>query len=231
MKILPTYTKKKISPEELERTSERFLQEMFEDELRRKWRKRLKDEHQLDRGAHSNRRIALRWIAGIAATLLLALVGWQLLLPEAPQKEELLAQYLQDHYTDAITRKNGEISNQLRQEAISAYNEKDFGRAAALRQQLLAEGLAITKDDYFYLGLSYLYQQPPNTEQAIQWLLQAQAMPGRKYALEGKWSLALAYLAQGNDNQARPLLEELVEDQQWKAEEAAELLRLLEQNE
>ncbi len=226
MKILPTYTKKEISPEELERTSERFLQEMFQDELRRKWGKRLRDEHQLDRVQTGKRRVILRWVAGIAATLLLAVAAWQWLSPQTPNKQELLALYLQDHFSNAETRKSDTAVDELRQEAISAYKRKDFQQAAILRQQLVDKDSALIKDDFFYLGLSYLYQQPPNTKQAITWLLRAQEMPGRKYQLEGQWSLALAYLAQGEDEKARPILEVLVTGQQWKTEEAAALLLL-----
>ena len=184
-------------------------------------------EHQLERSGTARRRAIIRWSIGIAATLLLALVAWQLVSTPALGKQELLALYLQDHFTNAETRKSDTPTDQLRQESISAYNGKDFAQAARLRQQVVDRDSAVTKDDFFYLGLSYLYQQPPNTEQAIQWLRRAQTLPGRKYALEGQWHLALAYLAQGQDEQARPLLENLIGGQQWKAREASALLPLL----
>lgn len=226
MKIIPTYTKKEISSEELEKTSERFMQAMFEDELRKKWKQQLQDGHQVERVAKGGRRVSLQWAIGIAASLALLLTMWFVLTPAQPSKEELLAVYMQEKFGNSETRKEGIIGNELRLEAISAFENTDFARAATLRQQLVDQDSALIKEDFFYLGLSYLYQQPPNTTSAVQYLRQTSEMPGRKFAAESRWSLALAYLLQGDDDLARPILEEIATEE-WKPEAAARLLEVM----
>lgn len=226
MKILPTYTKRDISPEELEETSERFLQEMFNDELRRKWSQKLAQEQHLERKGTS-RKIRILWMAGIAASLLLGIVTWQFLSESVSSKKELVAMYLEDYVVNDETRKGGAGDELLRQESIEAYNREDFVQAAILRQQVVDRDSAVTKADLYYLGLSYLYQEPPQAQKAIPILEKSSQLPGRRFALEGQWYLALAYIVNNEDDKARPILEQLIDLQQWKAEEAAALLQLL----
>lgn len=229
MKILPTYTKEKISTEELEKTSERFLQEMFNDELKKKWAQKLQDEHQLERNVGTGRVRLLRWGLSIAAAVLLAIAAWFVLAPASPNQGELLAAYLEDHLGNGgAARQQGSADNELRVGAIEAYQSEDYAQAAVLRQELIDQGgVNIIKDDFFYLGLSYLYQTPPKAQEAITYLERTNEMPGRKFELEGQWSLALAYLLDGRAADARPILERLVAGDSWKAEEAGLLLETL----
>jgi thioredoxin-like negative regulator of GroEL len=82
-----------------------------------------------------------------------------------------------------------------------------------------------TTEDFFFLGVAYLYLIPPEAVKAIAPLIRAGADPSGELYDEARWHLALAYVETKQFAQAREILTERHQASTWNAERAAELLQ------
>ena len=110
--------------------------------------------------------------------------------------------------------------------SVDAYNAGDFVTSARIREIVTASPEATT-EDFFFQGAAYLYQVPPQGENAIEPLLRAGVDPTGELYYESRWHLALAYVAAKRYDEARPLLQERIDANSWNAEKAAALLEAL----
>ncbi|MEL6969801.1 MAG: hypothetical protein AAFO02_06500 [Bacteroidota bacterium] len=226
MKTSEKYTQPHLSGKELEKTSEEMLDALHDRQLRKRWQQQLTDDYKMPPRRRTTIIRKLRpWLA-IAASLALIL-SVVYLWPVTPKdRYALLDEYLAQPFANKEGRKSDAILDSLRSYAIAAYTQGDFSEAARLRQQLVDRDSAIIEEDVLYLGLSYLYQNPPQGEAAIPHLERASQWSFGKFTAESRWYLALAYLQAEQIPTARELLQEIAASN-WKSGEAEELLRQL----
>ena len=80
-------------------------------------------------------------------------------------------------------------------------------------------------EKHFYLGLSYLYEDVPDNEKAINHLAKSKELnPTSQLAPQANWFMALAYLKQGKIKEAKALLQLVIDANIWKKVEATALL-------
>ena len=227
MKTSEKYSQPHLSGKELEETSEHLLDALHDRQLRRRWQQQLSDEHQMP--ARRPRTSIIRklrpWLAVAASlALVLSVFYWW---PVTPQDHSaLLSEHLARPFPNSEGRKDEIIIDSLRAQAIAAYTDGNFTEAAQLREQLVRRDSAIIEQDVLYLGLSYLYQQPPQGQAAIPYLERASQWPAGEFTAESRWFLALAYLQAEQMSAARQVLEQIAASN-WRDEEAEALLKQL----
>jgi len=103
--------------------------------------------------------------------------------------------------------------------AIAAYRNKRYDLTA----DELLKLPSLTEEQQFYLGLSYLYQEPSlavNAADAFEPLYHKSG----NFNEEALWFGALAYLEGKDEHNAKVLLKRIVDGETWKVKEARELL-------
>lgn len=228
MKLFDKYQHSEANEEEQSIVTERLIQNKFNQELRQKMAQRLDQEYGIKRetGSARMRRLQLiRWGSGIAAAILVGLAIWQLSTPELDY-QALTAEYLTEYVPTNERGKGLEDAFEQRAAAIDAYLVKDFERAAELRK-LVTDSEYAEAEDFFYLGLSYLYQNPPQINAAVAALQEANRYTDSLVEEETQWFLSLAYLQAEQLHNARPLLQAIVTNRQWNAAKARKLLKRL----
>lgn len=170
----------------------------------------------------AKRRTMPQWI-GWAAALLVMCVGGvvYLLIGEGNNHQPSLASYLSEPYQVTVF-----LSDQSADAWVEAYQSGDYAQASALLDHLLQKPQDNPALLLYYAGLSHLYQQPPQPQQAIQYLSQVNEGP---FTQQARWYLALAYLLDEQTSEAQSLLENIVAAQTFHHEEAAELLTRISQ--
>ena len=163
------------------------------------------------------RRIPMRWVMGIAASLALLITAIFLF---RPQQDPFVA-YFEVYPTTFLTRYD--TTNQLILAATQAYNNEAYQEAITQLENLIQTN----PDDLrypFYLGLSHLASGAPDI--AIPYLTQVAEEPGNLLQEQARWYQALAYLRVGKSEQAKFTLQ-LIQPEDFKGKEAKELLRKL----
>lgn len=231
MKLFDKYRLNKANEDELNAMTELLIKDKLDREKRREYSERLLKEYGITRSASTAniRLLNIRRIVAVAAILLLGIIAWQMFAIDA-NYNQLTDEYLAVQYANNELRK-GEVVDlgELRVKAITAYNNKAYQEAAQLRQQV-AQTAEATEYDFFFLGLSYLYQQPAVSDKAIEAFRQAIAHPQKELLEESEWHLALSYLKAGQLNDAKQLLQQIVDNQSWQDDKAEQLLKALSQN-
>ena len=228
MEASEKYTQPHLSGKELEQASEHLLDALHDRQLRRNWQRQLADDYQVP--ARRSRTSIIRklqpWLA-VAASLVLVLSVWYW-WPVTPKDHTvLLSEHLTRTFPNSEGRKDEIIGDSLRAQAIAAYINGNFVAAAQLREQVVERDSAIIEEDIFYLGLSYLYQQPPKVQRAIPYFEQASEWPAGQFTAESRWFLALAYLQNEQIPAARQILENIVATGLWPGQPARDLLEQL----
>lgn len=232
MKLFEKYRVNNINEDELNTMTQQLIKQKFDGELRGKMAYRLKEEYGITRGETASGQISgrmiLRWSLSVAAALLIGIVAWQVIGDHSPTYQSLTKEYLATYYPNNELRKGATEISKKRSEAIAAYNKEDFETSARLREEVVVLPGA-NSEDYFFLGVSYLYQNPPKGELAIEPLLKGLEDPARTSLLEEetKWYLTLAYVQAGQFAPARELLEERIQKGGWNASKASDLLHSL----
>jgi tetratricopeptide (TPR) repeat protein len=166
--------------------------------------------------ARRPRAVVPLWLTGIAASLVLG-VGVYLL--SADKHDKLFDAYYQPYMAGATER--GGTATEGKAQALQAYEEGDYERAAAL----LGACLRATPPDaecLFYAGLAALGRR--RLPEAERYLLQVVSLPPNDYAGRARWYLALAYLKDDQPQKAEPLLRELRGRGGFYGKKAGELL-------
>lgn len=234
MNLFDKYRANNINEDELSTMTQQLIKQKFDLELRQKMARRLEEEYGITRDGAANRRIArmkiLRWSLSVAAALLIGVVAWQVFDNTKPTYQSLTREYLAAHYPNNELRKGATEISELRGAAVAAYNQGDFEASARIREEIAMMPQANT-EDFFFLGISYLYQDPPKGEQAIEPLQKAVADPTGTGLIqeEAEWYLTLAYVEAGRFAAAREMLEKKIRNGGWNASKARDLLNSLPQ--
>lgn len=142
---------------------------------------------------------------------------------DAENYQLLAEQYIaEDTFPSSDTRMGSEEEKMLWGEAKEAYQQKSYSEAAEKISQIAPKN----QEQWFYLGLSHLYQSPSNYSKVIETLQEARKLDGR-FKHEINWFLSLAYLKNEQLTEAKTELENIVKLNRWKIEEAKKLLKSL----
>jgi len=159
-----------------------------------------------------------------ASVLFFALVGLLVFrnLPES-SPAQLADSYLTEHYA-APSVTMGDNVDELWQKAISAYKSDDFVKSSVLLEDIVIQKQA-KEEHFYYLGLSYLYQNPSKANKA---LANLDKVKGKYYGEAATWYKSLALIKLDKIGEAKKLLQGLVKssDAQRKSN-AQELLNSL----
>ncbi len=210
----------------MEDATDRLLQLQQDQIIRAKWAIELEEKYGVRRQQEQAPKSRLRWLrygASIAASLLLACLAWQWWPASATNYQQMADTYLSQPFEIKQTRKGAQEIERLRGQAMEAYNNKAYDRAVVFRNAIVSSGQA-TKEDHFYLGLSYLYQQPSLANDAAEQMEIALTFPERRYREEIHWFLALAYVKAERLEEARSSLQNIIDRKYWNADKAVELI-------
>lgn len=233
MRLFDKYRNNQTSEDEQSAMTEILIQNKFDEGLRQKMTQRLEQQYGIKRtpeasSARVRRLQLLRWGSSIAAAVLVGLAIWQVATPKLDY-QALSAAYMTEYMATNERGKGLDNITEQRNSAIDAYMVKDFVLAAQLRETVTQSEQA-DAEDYLYLGLSYLYQTPPQTDKAITAFQSGLGYTDDKVREETQWYLSLSYLQAGQLQNARDLLETIVANKQWNRAKAKKLLKRIPQD-
>ncbi|MBK8737211.1 MAG: tetratricopeptide repeat protein [Saprospiraceae bacterium] len=130
--------------------------------------------------------------------------------------------------TESNTRSIGEVNLKevnANSKAMVLYGNKKYEQAANLFEERLKE-FPKDNESYLYAGLCYL--QLNNNDKAIQYFKLAR-INSEQFYQPASWYLSLAYLKSGDDDNAKKMLQELVDNSDDYGSKAKELLTKMEQ--
>lgn len=155
-----------------------------------------------------------------ASVLLFALVGLLVFnnLPES-SPTQLADSYLTEHYA-APSVTMGDNVDELWQKAISAYKSDDFVKSATLLEDIVTKKQA-KEEHLYYLGLSYLYQNPSKANKAIANLSKVN---GKYYGEAAQWYKSLALIKLDKVSDAKQILQKLVKSSDAQRKSNAQIL-------
>lgn len=222
---LDHYKQGTLTDEELETLTGELLRASFNRNRRKRWTTLLQEQYQVSENAPPlpsktiNKRV-LMWVGAIAAAILLLFVSTLALRNfTSPSYEQLADVYMEEtFFINPNITKGDEDHRQLKLDAIYAYNEHDFAKAIQYYENLIEQGQ--TEDgNYFYLALSYLYNQQHT--KAIEKLV---LLDGNdRFQEEQQWFLALAYLKADQVDMAKNTLSQ-IKPNMWNYNKAQKLL-------
>lgn len=227
MSSFTKYREGTFSDEELETFSKELIIAKLDRDKRKEWEQKLKTEYAVEKTAPKNKRRFL--LFAIAASLLLGLALFAIPYTSSPNYLSLVDEEISNlsiMSDQSIIRKGKQDIEVLRKEASLAYVEKNYAKSIQLFGQI-NDSAKLTETDCFYLGLSHLKKEAANPEQTAFWLEKARALNPQRYREEIAWVLALAYLKNGEKEKAQQELKTIINDYQYKADEAKKILELL----
>lgn len=204
--------------------TEILITDYFDQQQKTKWNKILEKKHGVSFPQKKRvKRIQLYRTLAVAASLLLLVFAGNF-YSNTNSAENLVAQYLEEPFPSE-NRKGIDAVADKRKEAIAAISAKEYLSAIKIFEEITQTEEAKV-DDYFYLGLSYLYHE--NAEKAVVMLLEARTMKPSNF-LDTKdeinWYLALAYFQDGDKENAKKELKNFINQSDfWNKAEAQALL-------
>lgn len=232
MKNLNAFLNDEMDDDEMEQYTKDILYQKFDEENRAELSQILAREYGVERTQNTAKRFRLKplyQVAAVAASLAL-LIGLFFFLrgTSTPSYEQLATTYILDlpiMSDQLVARKDDTAVEALRLNASEAYINQDFTKAVGYYNQLIDQGAANAYDQ-FYLGVSYLRKSPSAPQQTIDLLTQVQAdIPA--FQQEINWVMSLAYLKNNQRQEAKVLLEQIVDQQAYMAKSAERLLEAL----
>ncbi len=124
-----------------------------------------------------------------------------------------------------VTRGDTE-TDKLVDHIMDRYNAQDYASTIKAIDALQASG-NMEGQWHFYEGLCYLYQADAKPEVALSHLNMAASTKDTRYAQQAAWYSALAQLKAGKNEEAKAILERIVQSKGFKHKSAAELLKAL----
>lgn len=172
-------------------------------------------------------RRSINWIRNIAAVFILGLglsMAW--LMFSSPEAGELADEQLMEIYKKPKAfMNNGVDVDSNWKNAIAAYEEGQFSVVVAAIESSMSKNSEQLDEKHFYLGLSYLYEDVPNYDKALDHLAKSKELnSSSQLAPQVNWFMALAYLKQGKIKEAKALLQLVIDANIWKKAEATALL-------
>jgi len=227
MKQLDQFKNGELSEKELDVLAGKIIRAKFRKEKKNKWTQQLENEHGVIR---SEKKIVIqdkyfigKYIIGIAASIIFIIAAFFIIQGNSSLNSvEIADKYLKENKFPnamAIKGKNDVSSLELKME--EAYNKDNFLEAIKFGKQLV-ELDSTHSNNYFFLGLSYLYKE--DLQNAEKYLLEFKQKKKRQFDQESRWFLALTYIKKKDFDKARTELEYIVAHKEWKFKLAKELL-------
>jgi len=227
--LITKYLNNQLSETEEEQLIKDLLKVKFDQEYHRHWSNLLKEQGiqrndpEQRQSSHSQGTVSkLQKLLALAAMLTVFLLAWQFLKP-ASLSEKLASHLQKSKPIVPVVRLNNEIVENKWEKTRQAYQEENYVVAAQNIEDSLEEENG-TVEQYYYLGLAYLYQKPAKADLAIRNLLKARENNPLRFKQELQWYLGMAYLHQKDWSKAKEELQPLVDTKDWNAKEAAQLL-------
>ncbi len=174
-----------------------------------------------------------RRVWAIAASVLILAFSALLILKMPSNKEanheELYAQYFDTYdLSESLRSMDEDSSNADLTQALSQYKSGDFAAAAQSFQKLVANS---PQDDalLFSLASTYLNQTPPRLAEAKQRFQKIVKANASFYVPQAQWYLALIALKKGKLEEAKGLLEKVIQSGDDSAKKSKELLETINQ--
>ena len=215
------FIKSQMSEEEENMFLSKNFTSVMEKQLKNRYAEILDSEHGITRSYTRNKKKLannvrlLSIIGSVAAMFVLGFLFW----PASPSPNELALTYIENDFYENKNIKRGDINTDLlRADAITAYNNKDFGLAKSKYSAI--ENLS--REDQFFYGMSLMYNG--EYDEAIVRFNQLMPLKQFKYIQEVQWFNAICLVRNGQFDKAKTLLEK---QKEWKKEEATELLKAL----
>ena len=243
--LLSKYVQGTMSEKELDDITKMLVKDHFEEmETKEKWKKILDEKYgvksfeSLDdwndfkekKNKSRTRLFYLTTLSTLVASLLIFVI---FTLNTEPPTSDPLGSILSEEYNSPVQYRNSKGVSNLPEKRILAfdyYNNKDYQSAAKILETIVDKD-AFVEDDYFYLGLSYLYlKKAMKASTTFKYILEQENLQ-REDATT--WFLALSLIENKEYPEARKYLNEVAK---WegnsgkirKANQAKELLSIIE---
>lgn len=157
-------------------------------------------------------------IAGIAASIFIALLAAYFFFYPHEDANTLVTAYLETPYENLPVNRSDEEATW-----INPYLQNNFEEAGRILENLIASGNTDV-EKYFFASLSQLYQKPPNYQQAITYLENV-TKTNNLYRQAARWYLCLAYYKASDVEASQALLKDIArQPDHYKYQEAKKLL-------
>jgi len=163
---------------------------------------------------------------GIAAAGLVLLATLAVWLAGPSSIDRQVNDFLADHHVAPEVTRSERSTTPAWEDLRLAYSENDFTKANQILSGMNPEEQNSPRY-HFYAGLVQLYKQPPTYDAAVKHLEKALTYQSA-YDEETNWFLSLAYLKNGQSDEASTLLKQIVVKQAWNWKFAQLLLTKLE---
>lgn len=161
-----------------------------------------------------------KWWLAVASIILLVGLGYFFSIANTITNDELFSMYFNPYENVVHPLTRGESAKELKDNAFSAYENKNYEKAIPLFNNAYKE----TKDYDLLLYKSISLLATEKTEDAIK-TLTTYLSKNPKYVSHAKWYLALAYTKQKKNVKAKEELKELIKSFNFNKKEAKELLK------
>lgn len=217
----------------------KVIRQSVESEQWLRWQEKLSKQYNINRNENPKTLLPKaqpinRWFLGIAAGVAILIISIVALKTSPPANvNQLASEYLAanqfPHPLEHRSKGSEEALSQLRNQAASAYIKRDYPSAIALGEKIVQQSPQVTTDDYFFLGLSYLYDNTDN--RAVEYLRKAQlaSQNSNRFKQEIDWYLALALIKDHQYEAAQSALDHIIENNQWRTKEAKALRKAIDQ--
>ncbi len=225
--------------ESLQKTDSEFADEVhlavtlnadFKVQKKKRWQALLKEQ-----GAKvetpvrqlTPKKSAVNWMRSIAAVFALGLglaLAWMIF--SSPDMESLASEQLKNVYTAPTTMMNDSAEDVNWANAINAYKEENFSLATIAIEKSIEKNPENLGEKYFYLGVSQMYETAPDYQDAITNLKKGKEL-NSQFTSQANWYMSLAYLKLNKIKEAKALLQDVVNADNWGKAEATALLNQL----
>jgi len=242
--LLSKYIQGTMSEKELDDLTKTLVKDHFEEsETKEKWKRLLEENYGVNsfeniedwtafKEKKKKSKTKLFYITTLSTMVASLLIFVIFTLNTESHTSNPLDNILEEYYNSPVQYRNAKGASSISEKRLLAfdlYNNKDYKSAAKLLETVINKD-AFVEDDYFYLGLSYLYQKEAQKSADIFKLILDQENLQRKDA--STWFLALSLIESKAYPEARKYLNEVME---WKgnsgkirkANQARELLSII----
>jgi hypothetical protein len=212
--IIEKYMKEELSTAESEKVEAALIKEMFVQEQKTEWKKRIAQERASP--------LSVIWRKPAISSAIAAMLLLGIALFVYSQKEpaiDLADAYLKEKLYEPQNYMGEKTSEDFWTEAKEAYRNNQYEKTVSSITQISEK----TEEQFFCLGLAFIYQKTPNYDLAAQAFLNTRTK-GTNYRHETAWYLSLAYLKAGNKEKAKKELERIVATNGWNVENAKKIL-------
>lgn len=223
--LLEKYKNNELSASDTEGVEKKMLEAIVDQEQREKWMSLMAAEGMgkayVDASMRARKGNPLKYIAGLAASILLVAMMWQLLSVPSKTVSQLADSYIQSDRFESPSVRMGTVADEKNwSDAKNAYRDAHFETAVTAVEAIPTP----TTEQQFYLSLSYLYQKQVDLDKAALGFKTILTSSDGNFKDEARWFYALTLIKMNNIPAAKPFLEEILRGGGWKSQDAKILL-------